>query len=150
VQELDRDPSDRGQRAAIRALASRPAAASKQETWERIHGGGYGSDYLTRAAISGFQWTHQRDLLLPYRERFYEQVGDVYRTRDHAYAENYLRWLVPDRWAEPSELERMRGFASGLDTEHGLLRRHVTEIADDIERDISVRAFAAEGPETTS
>ncbi len=142
VAERGRDRSDRGQRAAIRAQVSRPEAGVKLDAWERINGAGYGSDYLTRAAISGFQWHHQRELLLPYRERFYESVEDVYATRDHAYAEAYLRWLVPDLWAEPSELERIRVFAAGLAADRDLLRRHLIEVADDVARDIRVRAFA--------
>ena len=108
--ELERDPSDRGQRAFIRAQASRPEAAAKTEAWQRINGEGYGSDYLTRAAISGFQWIHQRAVLAPFREPFYAQVAPVYAARDHAFAGSYARGLAPDRWAEPSELARLRAF----------------------------------------
>ncbi len=61
--ERARDRSDRGQRAAIQAQVSEPDAAVKRATWERINGPGYGSDYLTRAAISGFQWVHQREII---------------------------------------------------------------------------------------
>ncbi len=142
-EEQARDPSDRGQRAAIRASASRPDADAKQEAWERINGEGYGSDYLTRAAIAGFQWPHQRELTAAFRDDFYERVAQVYETRDHAYAESYLRWLVPDLWAESDEVERIRGFVDGLAAERELLRRHFIEVADDIERDIRVRRFAA-------
>ncbi|MGD8682592.1 MAG: aminopeptidase N, partial [Chloroflexota bacterium] len=142
-QELERDGSDRGQRAAIRARVSRPDAQAKAEAWDRINGHGYGSDHLTRAAIAGFQWRHQRRLLLPFREPLYASVGEVYRTRDHAFAEAYLRHLVPDLWAERSELKRMRAFAATLSSEHDLLQRHLLEIADDLERDIRVRDFAA-------
>jgi aminopeptidase N len=120
-----------------------PDVDVKQRAWQRIHGEGYGSDYRTRAAISGFQWPHQREMLMPYRGPFYEQVGAVYAVRDHAYAESYLRALVPDRWAEPAELERMRSFAADLEGRQDLLRRHLVEVADDVERDIRVRAFAA-------
>ena len=142
--ERRRDPSDRGQRAVLRAEAGRPDAAAKSSTWQRINGRGYGSDYLTRAAIMGFQWVHQRAVLEPFREPFYDRVAGVYATRDHAYARGYLHWLIPDRWAEPSELERIRVFSAGLDEEQGLLRRHLDEIADDLHRDIRVRAFAEE------
>ncbi len=147
--ERARDPSDRGQRASIQAGVSEPDADVKQVAWERINGPGYGSDYLTRAAISGFVWVHQREVLLPYREPFYAAVAGVYAARDHAYAESYLRSLVPDRWAEPAELERLRTFVQRLDDEHDLLRRHLTEVADDVERDIRVRAFSA-GPTSVS
>ena len=142
ARESQRDPSDRGQRAAIRAEVSRPEASAKDAAWMTINGEGYGSDYLTRAAISGFQWQHQRELTVPFRESFYEHLAGVYRTRDHAYAEAYLRWLVPDLWAEPGELARMCTYTAGLDAKQELLRRHLTEIADDLERDIRVRAFA--------
>ncbi len=142
-EELRRDPSDRGQRAFIRAQASRPDADAKAAAWERINGEGYGSDYLTRAAIGGFQWVHQRVLLTPFREPFYAQVGSVYAARDHAFAGSYARGLVPDRWAEPAELERLHAFRAGLADHEVLLRRHIDEIADDLARDIRVRAMAA-------
>jgi aminopeptidase N len=141
--ELRRDPSDRGQRAFIRAQASRPDVDAKSAAWQRINGEGYGSDYLTRAAIGGFRWVHQRLLLAPFREPFYAQVGAVYATRDHAFAGSYARGLVPDRWAEPEELERLRAFRAGLDEEAVLLRRHLDEIVDDLARDIRVRSLAA-------
>jgi len=148
--ERRRDPSDRGQRAGIRASVSQPDAGIKRQAWERINGEGYGSDYLTRAAIAGFQWAHQRELTMPYRGPFYDALGDVYRTRDHAYAESYLRWLVPDLWAEPAELERVRSFATALGAEHELLRRHLIEVADDMERDVRVRALAEAQPTLVS
>jgi len=138
-----RDRSDRGQRAVIRAEVSRPDSDVKQAAWDRINGEGYGSDYLTRAAIMGFQWTHQRDILESFREPFYEHIRGIYANRDHAYAESYLRWLIPDLWAERAELERMRDFADGLGEQQGLLQRHLIEIADDVDRDIRVREFAA-------
>ena len=34
--ERDRDPSDRGERAAIRAAAATPSEAAKEAAWERI------------------------------------------------------------------------------------------------------------------
>jgi aminopeptidase N len=145
--ELRRDPSDRGQRAHIRGQAARPERRHKSLTWERIHGPGYGSDYLTRAAIMGFQWVHQRDVLAPFRVSFYDRVRDVYETRDHAFATAYARGLAPDRWAEPDELVRLRAFSSGLGAGQGLLRRHLDEIADDMDRAIRVRDFATSAGE---
>ena len=93
--ERQRDPSDRGQRNVIRAAAARPTAAAKRETWERIHGDGYGSYQLTRAAMQGFQSMRQRELLLPYREPFFEGVREVFATRDHPFARAYLLHDAP-------------------------------------------------------
>jgi aminopeptidase N len=139
-EEIARDRSDRGLRAALRAEASRPEAAAKEEAWQRINGAGYGSDFLTRAAIAGFQWLHQRDLLTPFRGPFYEQVAGVYASRDHAFARAYLRGLIADRWAEVAELERIRSFRESLASGQVLLARHLDEAADDLARDIRVRA----------
>jgi aminopeptidase N len=141
--ESARDGSDRGERALLRAAASWPDAAAKDETWERIHGAGYGSDYRTRAAMAGFQWRHQRNLLQAYRTPFVERVREVYRVRDHAFARPYVRWLAPDRWAEPEVVERIHALVAGLDGSEMLLARQLREVADDLERAIRVRAAAA-------
>jgi len=141
--ETARDRSDRGQRERIRASVAPPDAAVKADAWARIHGGGYGSDYLTRAALSGFQWHHQRDLLLPYREPFFDEVRQVYRDRDLGYARSYLGALFPSAWAEPAVLERARQLLLDLGPDEVQLRRHLLETCDDMERTIRVRAFAA-------
>jgi aminopeptidase N len=141
--ESVRDRSDRGARAILRAQASRPDEHSKGEAWERINGAGYGSDYLTRAAMAGFQWGHQRALLEPFREHFFERIRDVYRGRDHVFAQSYVRWLVPDLWAEPTVLGRLRAESAALDEENELLRRQLDEVGDDLERAIRVQAYAA-------
>ncbi|MBX3031657.1 MAG: aminopeptidase N [Chloroflexi bacterium] len=141
--ERDRDPSDRGQRAVIRAQVAPPDAAAKATAWERIHGTGYGSDYLTRAALAGFQWHHQRELLMPWREPFFEQVRAVYRERDLGFARAYLRALHPIGWGEPDVLERSRALLADLDADEVQLRRHLLDQCDDMERLIRVRAFAA-------
>ncbi len=143
AREAGRDGSDRGRRALLRAEASRPDAAAKVAAWERINGAGYGSDYLTRAAIAGFRWLHQRELLRPFREPFYARLVEVYTKRDHAFAGAYLRGLAPDRWAEPDELARMRSVRAGLVGAPAILVRHLDEAADDLDRDIRVRAAAA-------
>jgi aminopeptidase N len=140
--ERERDASDRGQREAIRAQVAAPDDAVKTVAWERIHGEGYGSDYLTRSALAGFMWHSQRELLLPWRERFFERVRDVYRTRDLGLAQTYLRWLYPSVWGEPSVVERSGELLAALDADEVQLRRHLLEVRDDLERLIRVRAFA--------
>ena len=137
-----RDRSDRGQRQLIRAEVARPDAASKAEAWRRIHAEGYGSDYLTRAAMSGFQWHHQRELLLPYREPFFEQVRRIYRDRDLGFARSYLGASFPSAWAEPDVLDRGRALLRDLGSDETQLRRHLLEVCDDLDRSIRVRAYA--------
>lgn len=145
--ERARDASDRGQREAIRAQVAVPDAAVKAAAWDRIHGEGYGSDYLTRSAMAGFAWHSQRALLLPWRERFFERVRDIYRERDLGFAQSYLRWLYPATWAEPEVVERSTRLLDGLGPDEVQLRRHLMEARDDLERVIRARAFAETDPD---
>jgi aminopeptidase N len=101
-------------RAMLRAEASRPTSAAKQETWQRIHADGYGSFHLTRAAMQGFFWPQQERLLEPYVERFFGSVRDVFGSRDHPFARSYLLSLYPAYLADPSVLERTRRLLSEL------------------------------------
>ena len=140
-----RDPSDRGRRALLRAEASRPSAAAKAQVWELIHGAGYGSFHLTRAAMQGFFWPQQEELLEPYVERFFEQVRDVFTTRDHPFARSYLLSLYPAYRGDPGVLERSRRLLSELNGSLPTLSRQLTEVADDLDRQIKVRAFAEQG-----
>jgi aminopeptidase N len=141
--ESVRDPSDRGQRAVVRAGAARPSGASKAEVWERILGAGYGSYQLTRAAMQGFQWVGQRELLRPYREPFFERARQVFREQDHPFARAYLMYLFPAAWGEPEVLDRARSLLAELEPEETTLNRQLLEWCDDLERMIRVRAFAA-------
>ncbi|MEP7158595.1 MAG: ERAP1-like C-terminal domain-containing protein, partial [Chloroflexota bacterium] len=140
--EAVRDRSDRGGRALLRAEASRPTAAAKEEAWQRINADGYGSFHLTRAAMMGFFWPQQEKLLEPYIERFFSQVGGIFETRDHPFARAYLLSLYPSYRGEPAVLERSRRLMAELDGSLPTLSRQLTEAADDLDRQIKVRAFA--------
>jgi aminopeptidase N len=138
--ELDR--SDRGQRALLQAGAARPSAQAKEEAWQRIHGEGYGSFYLTRAAMLGFFWPQQRELLAPYVDSFFDRVRDVFETKDHPFARAYMFSMYPSFSADPSVLTRSRALLAELDGTLPTLSRLLTESADELDRQIKVRAFA--------
>ena len=93
--EAKRDQSDRGRRAQIRAAASAPTREAKERAWQQIHGEGYGSFHLTRAAMQGVFWPNQADLVEPYVDSFFDQLRDVFETRDHPFARSYLLTLYP-------------------------------------------------------
>ncbi len=93
-----------------------------------------------KPAMAGFTWQHQRDLLEPFREPFFESVRGVFATRDHAFVRAYVRWLCPDRWAEPEMLQRMVSLVAELGPAEALLRRYMEEAADDLARAIRVQA----------
>jgi aminopeptidase N len=139
------DPSDRGRRAILQAEAARPTRESKQKTWDLINGKGYGSFHLTRAAMMGFFWAHQSELLAPYVDRFFGSVREIFETRDHPFARAYIQSLYPAQRAERNVLDRSKRLLEELDESLPTLKRQLTEHADELERQIRVRAFAEQG-----
>ena len=140
--EAARDPSDRGVRARIKADASRPSAAAKEVAWQRIHGEGYGSFHLTRAAMQGFFWPHQADLLEPYEAAFFARVRQVFAEHDHPFARHYVLNLFPAYRADPRVVDRAQALLTSLDGEQPTLTRQVAEAADELARSVRVRACA--------
>ncbi len=43
----------------------------------------------------GFFWPNQKELLEPFVDRFFNQLRDVFETRDHPFARAYLIYLYP-------------------------------------------------------
>ncbi len=148
--ERERDRSDRGVRAVIKAAAARPTVDSKAETWRRINAEGYGSYHLTRAAMQGFVWPSQRDLLVPYREPFFQELRGIFATHDYPFARSYLLNLFQDRWADPEMLERARQLLAELNPAETTLARQLSEEIDDLARAIRVRAYAESADQGSS
>jgi aminopeptidase N len=140
--EAGRDPSDRGRRAMIRAAAAVPAADAKAEAWRLIHGDGYGSFHLTRAAMQGFFWIHQADLLAPYAGRFFDEVRGVFEKRDHPFARSYMLTMFPGYRSERRVLDRSHELLASLNGSLPTLSRQLAESADELARQIRVREFA--------
>jgi aminopeptidase N len=140
--EAQRDRSDRGRRALIRAEASVPRREAKESVWQRIHGEGYGSFHFTRAAMQGFFWLNQADILEPYAGRFFEQVRHVFEERDHPFARAYVLAMFPAYRADPQVLERSRRLLGSLNGQLPTLSRQLAEVADELERSIRVRTYA--------
>ncbi len=141
-QESERDRSDRGQRAMLKATAARPVPESKEEVWQRIHGAGYGSFHFTRAAMQGFFWPQQAEFVEPYVPRFFEEVRRVFETKDHSFARSYMLSMFPAYRADPAVLARSRAVLASLDGSLPTLSRQLAEATDELERSIRVRAFA--------
>ena len=141
--ERERDPSDRGERAAIRAAVAEPSEAAKAAAWERIHGDGYGSLHLTGAAMGGFHWHVQRELLDRWVWEFFERAPEVFRERQNEFARAYFGNLFPQQRIEQAVLDRSRALLEEIGEGSPLLARSLREANDDLERAIRCRAFAA-------
>jgi aminopeptidase N len=117
----------------------------KAEAWRRFLGEGYGSLYLTAAAMSGFNWRHQRALLEPYVEQFFEAVPHVFAERDKEFATDFFRNLAPSYRVEPAVIDRARAVL-GAAGEQVLLARTLREFIDDMERALRCREAAERLP----
>jgi aminopeptidase N len=142
--ELKRDPSDRGQRARLQAETSFPDPDVKAAAWEKFHGEGYGSLYMTASAMGGFNWWRQRELLTPYVEKFFENVVAVFERPDKEFATTYFGSLFPAYRAERSVLERSERLLKDIEGRLPTLTRKLREANDDLERAIKCQEFARE------
>ena len=141
--EAGRDPSDRGQRARLRCQTAAPDAAVKAAAWERFTGEGHGSRYLDQAAMSGFNWTHQAELLAPYVDAFFAEVPRVFAERDREFATAFYGGLFPAYRVERDTLTRARALLEATPEGQAVLRRMLRESIDDLERAIACREYAA-------
>jgi aminopeptidase N len=137
------DPSDRAARDMLRAETGAPRPEVKEAAWLRFNGEGYGSFHLTQAAMRGFRHAHQAEILAPYADRFFEELPRIARERDHPYLRSYVTALFPTARPSPELVERARSLADAEGDRLPSLRRLLLEEADDMERAVVCRAFAA-------
>ncbi len=139
--ERARDDSDRGERAVVTADASRPDLAAKQEVWDRLHGTGYGSLAMAKAAAAGFWRRSQRGLLAEFVKPYFDGLHDVFDTWEPEAARAYFRTFYPDYLIDQETRERI---ASVLERQEigPMLRRLLQEADDDVRRALECRALA--------
>jgi aminopeptidase N len=140
--ELERDPTDRGQRQAIAARAARPTLEAKAEAWRTILEDRTLSEAMLGAAMRGFQQRGQEELLTPYAERYFEALPSVWEERDLEFVLEFGEQLYP-RWVvAESTIEATNGYLAREDVP-GPIRRQLLEGRDRIERALRARAVDA-------
>ena len=143
AEELANDPTDRGERAALRANTSVPNKETKDQAWDKFtSGSGYGSLHQTAAAMSGFLWWKQVDLLTPYVERFFSEVTQVFETEENHFAQSYFGSLFPGYLVDYDLLEKSNRLLEKTPPDNQLLRRMLLEANDNLSRAIKCREYA--------
>ncbi len=143
--ELERDGSDRGQRAAETVRASRADAAIKTAAWSRFREDREASLHILGAAMHGFWWKPQDALLQPYVGRFFEEVRGVFAERDKEYATRWFGALYPGHVAIDEVVNRSANLLEQLGDGDLLLARNLREALDELRRARACQAFAAGG-----
>lgn len=141
--ERARDTSDRGDRAMVTAEASRPDPVAKADTWDRLHGSGYGSLAMGMAAARGFWRRRQADLLEPYVSRFFDGLPGLFGEWEAEAARAYFRSFFPGYRIEESTREMIRKVLDRDDL-GPMLTRLLIESDDDLVRALACRALASD------
>ena len=93
--ELERDPSDRGNRHAASARAARPTPEAKTEAWRLIVEDTAQPLALLDEVMAAFQQFGQEELLDSYAARFFEAIPSVWERRDLPEALAFGRRMYP-------------------------------------------------------
>jgi aminopeptidase N len=138
--ELVRDNTSAGRRQALTLRASRPTAEAKAQAWRAVVEQGDLPNADQAATIAGFVSFEQRELLAPYVDKYFDAIGEVYRTRSHEMAEQIVSGLYP-MWATDADtVERTERYLA--DEQPGAaLRRMLVEARDALSRALRARAF---------
>ncbi|NUP81449.1 MAG: aminopeptidase N, partial [Nonomuraea sp.] len=130
--ELERDPTATGERSAALCRAAIPTPEAKAAAWDRIVGGEL-ANHIARTTIGGFQDPHHPELLAPFREKYFAEVGRIYKEWTFDQASSFAVGCFPALLIEPATVQAAQDF---LVTEQPpqALRRLILEGADGVSR----------------
>jgi len=136
--ELARDATDAGERHAAACRAAIPTAEAKQEAWETLTGGEL-TIAMFRAMLAGFADPDQPQLVEPYREKYFEVVGDVWRNWSSAMAQDFVSGVYSVCAISLETVEMTDAYIKAADPP-AALRRLLTEGRDDVLRALRCQA----------
>ncbi|MFI5778728.1 aminopeptidase N [Nocardia sp. NPDC051570] len=139
--ELERDPTAAGHRQAAAAGAARPLAEVKAQAWNAVMNDDSIPNITTRAIVGAFAPVGQAQLLAPYVDRYFAEVGSVWERRSSEVAQTVVVGLYP-HWSITEEaVAKADKF---LSQDHPpALHRLVIEGKAGVERSLRARAFDA-------
>ncbi|MGI5486551.1 aminopeptidase N [Microtetraspora malaysiensis] len=135
--ELQRDATAKGERSAAMCRASIPTPEAKAETWSAITGGTL-SGAVLRSTIAGFMDPNHVGLLEPYSEKYFDEVGRIWKAWTSDSAQNFVIGCYPALLIRPETVARTEDHISATQPPHAL-RRLVLEGADGISRALRAR-----------
>ena len=139
-EELSRDGTAAGLRQAATARALRPTAAAKEEAWRVAVEDPTTTNAIQESTLLGFAHPEQRALLLPFRDRYFAGIEEVWRTRTPEMAQQVVVRLYPRLLVEVTTLQRTDAWLDGRGADAPpALRRLVVEGRADIERALTAQ-----------
>ena len=137
--ELERDPTDLGERSAATARASRPDPDAKAWAWDRLLADTSLSHTMSRQLWGGFARLDQEEVLAPYTDRYLDALDSVWSQRSLDWSIDFSAAMFPHWAASPALLERVDDRLSGTELPRPL-RRVLLEQRDTLVRTLQARA----------
>ncbi|MGK4580680.1 aminopeptidase N [Kitasatospora sp. HPMI-4] len=137
--ELARDNTAAGQEHAASCRAGRPTAEAKAEAWASVVESDKLTNYVQEAMISGFQQADQRELLAPYRAKYFAAVKGIWETRSHEISQQIVTGLYPSQLVDQDTLDETDAWLAAAEPAPAL-RRMVVEARAGIERALKAQA----------
>jgi aminopeptidase N len=133
-QELERDNTAGGQRQAASARAGIPTAEAKAAAWKSVVENDDLANALLESTVGGFAQPDQRELLVPYVDKYFDAIAQVWETRTNEIAQTLTLGLFPSLLGSPEILTKADAFiASSVDV--GAIRL-IRELRDNVARSL--------------
>ena len=133
-QELERDNTAGGQRQAASARAGIPTAEAKAAAWKAVVENDDLANALLESTVGGFAQPDQRELLVPYVDKYFDAIAQVWETRTNEIAQTLTLGLFPSLLGSPEILTKADAFiASSVDV--GAIRL-IRELRDNVARSL--------------
>ncbi len=145
TEELERDPTDLGQRQAATARAARPDPDAKQAAWDRLLTETDLSHTVSRQIWTGFAQLDQREVLRPFTERYFAVLDQVWQQRSLDWAISFSAAMFPHWDAGEPLLDRVDARLADGELPRPL-RRVLLEQRDLLVRTLDARALDATTP----
>jgi aminopeptidase N len=139
--ELKRDNTAGGQRQAAAARAALPTAEAKQAAWAAVVDSDELPNAILSATVGGFAQPDQRDLLIPFVDKYFAALPEIWKTRTNEIAQSLTTGLFPSLLASEDILKRADAFLA-TDKDAGSTRL-IKELRDNVARSLRCQATDA-------
>ncbi|XRQ12490.1 aminopeptidase N [Actinomadura welshii] len=136
--EHRRDRTAAGERHAAGCKAAIPSAEAKAAAWERIVSGDL-PNAVYRATLGGFVEPDQADLLVPYADRYFAEVGRIWREWSSDMSQTFAEVAYPFLVIEQSTVDRTESYIAEEEPPPALARL-LSEGRDGVARALRARA----------
>jgi aminopeptidase N len=146
AEELERDPTDEGQKRAAAARAAMPLPGAKKWAWDAVVHDGVPSLSTKLAIAQGFHHVDHQRLLAAYVKPYFDSLMAVWESHDSEQAIDIARSMYP-RAVITQEVVDATDAALAQDIP-APLRRALLESQDSIKRALRARAFDSGGTDS--